>query len=144
MPVIHVGVNDVPYPVGRGRTERSTARIAEILEDRYHLMETFVESRMGEIAQEIASNGAANIEKLFGTPESTVDLYAGIELWLEEEFRNFINDEVETFGIQGVPTAAAETGRSRRGRRVARSGGSFVDTGLYRDSIKVWVEDGGR
>jgi len=144
MAVIHVGVNDVPYPVGRGRTERSTARIAEILEDQYHLMETFVQSRMGEISEEIATNGANYIEKLFGAPQSTPDLYAGIELWLEDEFKNFINDEVETFGIQGVPTAAAEKGRSRRGRRVVRAGGSFVDTGLYRDNVKVWVEDGGR
>ena len=142
MPTINLGVNDVPYAVGRGRTERSTARIAEILEDRYHVMEIFAESNMNEISEHIANNGAGVIEEMFGGVETRADLLAGVELWIEERFKVFIDDEVEAFGIPGVPTAAAEKGRSRRGRRVARAGGSFVDTGLYRDSFMVWIEDG--
>jgi hypothetical protein len=49
---------------------------------------------------------------------------------------------MDTLGIPGVPTLAAQEGRSSRFKKGKGKGPrkSFIDTGLYVGSFKSWVD----
>ncbi len=143
MTVINLGVNDVPYSV-REDDRRGTARVAEILEDRYHIIETFARVHEKEIAEQIAQAGADAIEHMARGAPTDVNFMGDVESWIEHRFREFISlREIEALGIPGVPTEAARRGKSRRfgsGKTTLGSRPSFIDTGLYVNSFKVWVD----
>jgi len=170
---LHLGVIDVPYSAdratqakrvksldtkaGRDKAMRSgapsnhqtTGGVAEILENRYHVMEVFAEETgLDLIAKSVERAIDNSIRDLFsGSPvhgtgaSPAADAFAEIE----EAFRIFI-DQKEMDGLQpGVPTAAALAGVNHRLLHPYAKGNpprpSFRDTGAYQASMKAWAGD---
>ena len=168
---LHLGVTEAPYATNTKTAPRrvavrtvkggkpraisaapsggeTTGDVAQILEDKYHIMEIFVEEiGADQIAKAIEHSAAVAIETLISghgrnTPESFLSLEAEGEI--EDAFRLFLSQQ-EMDGTQpGVPTKAALAGVSHRfahpyAKRAPRP--SFIDTGLFQSHFKVWSDE---
>lgn len=139
--VLHLGVLDIPYADEAGKT---TGDVAEILEAKYGIMQAFYDRHQNGIAEDMAQSLEGALESiLMGAPPAAVIRAAQAATGkIETRFKQFLSKrEIETMGIGGVPTEAAIKGVSHRmkkrkkGRRP-----SFIDTGLYQQSMKAWVD----
>lgn len=168
MTVLHLGVIDVPYsassfeagtknkPLGQARRGKAntphnnspgtqtTGEVAEILEERYHIMETFFEDVGAELIGDALAQSVGNaIENLVMGAPSTVAPFAEAESEIETAFKLFLSQQEMDNVVPGVPTQAAQEGVSHRFRhpyakRAPRP--SFIDTGLYQANFKAWVD----
>lgn len=158
---IHLGVIDVPYankarkkvskakkgkkakPIKREPNTQTTGDVAEILEAKYQIMQTFVERKEAEIFGFVEQSLADALENLMaGAPAGNP--FAEGETNIEALFKNFIiSGEIENSGIDGVPTQAALNGVDhRRARPYLKANPhrtSFMDTGLYVGNFKCWT-----
>lgn len=152
---LHLGVVDVPYaqapPKGRSKKARSgtvtTGDVATWLENRYEVMGTFLDLHEQEIGDDLARSASDAIDSLGAGAPPSLDPFGSATSSIEDRFKQFLaTGEMEKLGVAGVPTQAAldrRSGRKRSGRMKRRRGGtgvSFIDTGLYQSSAKVWVE----
>jgi hypothetical protein len=165
--VIHLGVAEFPYsydaaeprPRARRRKRRlaglmghddtpvrqasTTGDVAQILEDKYGVMSTFVLLHEPEIADFLANGLAGSLETIIQGGPPPANPFAGGESAVEQSFRTFLDSkEIESTGIPGVPTMAAQRGVSHRfkhpyAKREPRP--SFIDTGTYSSAFRVWV-----
>lgn len=151
MPILHLGVVDVPYvraPSNRRKRGKvragtvTTGDVATWLENRYQVMETFVQLHEADMARDLEDSLSGSLESfLMGAPVS-LDPLGGATSKIEDRFKQFLSQaEIEKLGRPGVPTQAALAGKSSRfkGKRGKRRP-SFIDTGLYQSSMKVWVD----
>jgi hypothetical protein len=141
---LHLGVLDVPYSKEEGKT---TGDVATILEDKYHVMSTFVDV-LGRDAIAAAFEQAAKsaVEDLFsGAPTPAVSLTGDATEEVQSAFRVFIDQREMDGLVPGVPTAASLKGMNHRFSRPNARGNpvrpSFRDTGLYETSFRAWTDD---
>jgi hypothetical protein len=147
---LHLGVIDQPYaqdsPDGSKKAV-TTGEVAQWLENRYHIMEIFYQFHEQEIADKLAEGMGDALEAIMmGAPPS---LQPTLEALSAEEavFKLWLAlGEIEKLGIPGVPTLAAQNRESLRLKLKKKFRGparpSFIDTGLYESSFKMWMEDG--
>ena len=147
MTTLHLGVIDQPYDEGA-----TTGMVAEILEDKYHVMEVFFELRIDDVAAALERSIQGALDALaMDAPVENIDPFGSATADIETAFRHFLDSkEIEGIGIPGVPTQAALDGVSHRfknprykitkkGKKVKRAPRpSFIDTGLYEASMKAW------
>lgn len=153
--IIHLGVTDIPYvetlppPKGKARkTQRAlsgtqtTGDVAGWLEDRYHVMENFIQLHGEEIAAALEDGLAGAIETMLIGGPTPPDLIASGADKIEEAFRRMIDSkELDALGYPGIPTRASVIGIRRRFKSRRDPGRpSFQDTGLYEASFKVWAD----
>lgn len=163
MPIMHLGVVDIPYVDNEPKTARRarvkagksapkpksvnvgvdlTGDVAEILEGKYHIMEHFYEMHGKEIGDLVAGSLAGHLETmLMGGPQEAS--FASAEAGIDQMFRDFLsNKELDQLGYPGIPTKAAIDGVNPRfkGGKGPKNRPSFVATGLYQSSFKTWVD----
>lgn len=160
MAILRLGVLDIPYTAastggsadkdvkkfveqGGGSKGVTTGDVAEFLEEKYHVMETFADRNEDEIADEWAEHLAdAMADVAAGAPLSSVDpgLVLGSEVGTM--FREFIDSRAMD-GADGVPTDAARRGVNHRLKHPYAKDNperpSFRDTGLYEASFVAQV-----
>ena len=163
---LHLGVIDVPYghepgpkrlpkakagkqrPRGKSAAAQAgagqtTGQVAEILEGKYHVIETFYELHEEEIAQDFADAMAGALENLFSGAPAVARPYSAAEAEVTARFKRFLEqDEMAHTSTPGVPTRAARKGVNHRlkvKKGVPRP--SFIDTGLYQSSFIAWTDD---
>jgi hypothetical protein len=163
---LHLGMIDVPYaneakpekvPQARkGKANKplkpkitsgtqTTGDIAEILEAKYGVMDTFAFARLPDIAKELESSIAGALETLMmgGSPDPNP--FRAAESAVTAMFKQFLaTGAIEHMGIQGVPTQAALKGVNHRlNHPYAKSNPrreSFVDTGGYSNHFIAWID----
>ena len=151
--ILHLGVIDVPYapqPPAKRRRKKAVAKtqttgdVAEILENRYHVMEHFWELHSADAVQAFESSLQGEVDNLIMGAPLSASAFGSAESAIEDRFKRMLAErELDVLGFPGIPTAAAQHGVSHRmkrpyARRAARP--SFIDTGLYQASFKAWVE----
>lgn len=170
MTTIHLGVVDIPYSdssyaaprkkqrlgaARRGKSDaphngapgtKTTGEVAEILESKYHIMEVFFE----DVGVDLISKALANsVDEALdaisqGAPVGQLRPTAGAEAEIETAFRLFLSQqEMDSLGIPGVPTKAAQDGVRHRLKDPYSNHSprpSFIDTGLYEANFKVWID----
>jgi hypothetical protein len=133
-----LGVDDVPYPDSEnGHKLKTTGDVAELLEDKYHIMEHFIDQHADDVIEKLKDAEEVKFSSRIGR-----DLRDEITYNLEVDFRNFIlNSEMDKLGVPGVPTEAARKGR-KTARRIWRGPErpSFYDTELYLDSFNAEIK----
>jgi hypothetical protein len=153
MPVLHLGVADVPYseppsPVKRGHKPKVTAAtettgdVAERLEDKYHIMRVFYEQHKSDVALALEDSLAGALENLLiGAPSSVSPLGEGASK-IQAAFKKFLSEkEMDRLGYPGIPTKASLMGISHRFKgKHGPPRPSFIDTGLYETSFKAWID----
>src|SRR5882672_7139983 len=109
MPVLHLGVTDIPYSTGQ-----TTGDVASILESKYEVMGHFATAHEAGVAADLESSLEGELENLLlGAPRSS-DPFAGAASKIEHRFRQFLSmKEMDRLGVPGVPTAASLAGYSR-------------------------------
>ncbi len=165
MPVLHLGVIDIPYvepaPAPKkvakaGRRPRphkahsakyghvTTGDVASFLENRYHVMELFWELHQDAIADDFANSISGSIETFLMGGPANLDVMGSATSQLEDRFKQMLSmRELDSLGYPGIPTEAAKAGVSHRHKsgftknRTPRP--SFIDTGLFQASFKAWV-----
>jgi hypothetical protein len=149
--ILHLGITDIPYNRAQSRRSKrsaatiTTGDVAEILEARYGIMAMFMKRHEHDVIADMENSIRGAVENvLVGAPINFELFNAGMQS-VEGRFRRFIVEgEVEHSGIAGVPTQAALRGVNHRykhpyRRRASRR--SFIDTGLYVQSFKAWVDE---
>ncbi|MHB8914741.1 MAG: hypothetical protein ACYC4K_02890 [Thiobacillus sp.] len=134
--IVHLGVLDVAYADGDGTT--TTGDVAEILEANYGVMRTFLELHESEIGDELAGHMMGLLENAkIGAPLPVGDIHFQK---IAAKFRTYL-DLGEWQNTSGQATQAAEAGASKRKKYKKYDGPrkSFIDTGLYQQSFRVWV-----
>ena len=141
---LHLGVMDVPYKEGSNSNTKTTGDVAEILETKYNVMAVFYEEHAAQISDWLAESVADQVEAMMGGAPAPSDPFQDGTQNIEARFKDFLAlREMDSLGIPGVPTRAAQMGVSHRfkhpyAKRAPRP--SFIDTSLYVSSMKVWVE----
>jgi hypothetical protein len=150
---LHLGVVDVPYvqrPTSRRRRTRAgtvtTGDVAGWLENRYHILENFVELHTDDVAKDLEGSLAGALESLLMGAPVSINAFGGAESKIEERMKQFLAlGEMEKIGYPGVPTQAAldrRAGRKRSARFKRKrpgTGVSFIDSGLMQSSYKAWM-----
>ena len=137
---LHLGEDEVGYDYNPNKT---TGEVAEVLEKKYHIMETFFDTYSQPVADDLANEMAARLERLMAGDQRLASPLAGIGVRIEARFREFLwSYQAEAVGIPGTPTQWALEGRTNR-RGAPRTGRrqSFVDTKAYKDNFRAWVEE---
>jgi hypothetical protein len=148
---IHLGVHDISY-ADRGKT---TGDIAQILENKYKLMEAYWWLREPVIIDKLTDSYGKAVEAILGGADPTrVNPAASAVSFIEKDFNQSLSGRLFDGWIPGVPTKAAEMGVSQRkkmpyakykyrgGKRTKVLRGSrpsFIDTGAFQSSFTVWV-----
>ena len=139
MPVIHLGVSDIQYATG----DKTTGDVAEILEEKYHIMQVLYEQHKEDIAADLEKSLSGALENMMAGAPPPNKPFGTAEAAIEDRFRRFLSEgEIEQLGYPGVPTQAALEGVSHRlshpyAKRGPRK--SFIDTGLYESSFACWI-----
>lgn len=146
-----IGVADVPYT--DSKESASTGDVAEILEEKYHVMEIFYGIHQPDIISTLENGIAGAIENTIAGKKGKADIFLGAYGSIENEFHKYLDNEEMRGMIDGVPTQAALDGISsrfkkkknniyRKGKTVATGvrRPSFIDSGMYRQMFKVWIE----
>jgi hypothetical protein len=163
---LHLGVIDQPYqpyeapkkiaqakkgkknrpvkPTGSGAT-KTTGEVAEILEEKYGVLDTFAFARLPDIAKALEDSIAGELETLMMGGRSSGNPFKGAESSITNMMKKFISSqEIEHMGIEGVPTQAALNGVNHRLKHPYAKKNpvrpSFMDTTLYWQSLLAWFE----
>ena len=158
---INLGVIDQPYLNDAGEKKATTtSEVAQLLEDKYHVMETFFYVNEDNITKYLENSLDTALNAMISG--ATVKPFIAAEGQIERDFKQFLSNQVmDQLGIPGVPTKAALDGVSHRfkwsinnvttwelvrGKRVKvkKYGAprpSFIDTGMYQAAFKAWFEE---
>ncbi|EEE1090841.1 hypothetical protein B9M44_005386, partial [Salmonella enterica subsp. enterica serovar Beaudesert] len=93
---------DIPYE----NENTTTGDVAEILEGRYRIMQTFFDRHGEEIAQMMSNDLAAGLENMLAGAPLPADPFAESMSQVHHLFVAFLDNE-EMNGTEGVPTARA-------------------------------------
>lgn len=135
MITLHLGVIDIPYE----DENTTTGDVAEYLEEKYQIMQTFFDRYGREIADLMAEDMAGQLENLIaGFPPRDDPFRASMER-VHNLFVAFLDNQ-EMNGMPGVPTRRALEGISKRFKnKKGPPRPSFIDTGTYQAAMKAWV-----
>lgn len=140
---LHLGVLDVGYSSEEGG--KTTGEVAEILEDKYHIMRVFFELNDDYIGDQIANSLAGSLESLAqGAPYNPSLLKPAIPK-VDARFRDFLSSgEMSKILPETQQIAAAKAGVSHRKKqpyaKANKPRQAFIDTGLYNASFRAWVD----
>lgn len=140
-----LGVLDVTYSDANGDGTTTTGFVAEKLEQNYGVMGTFFALNEDKIAGILADSMADSIQDLLDGKPPASPTY-GAEQKIEAAFRTFIySNAMQKImdKVGGTISQAAQKGTSsRRKAKTAKAAPrpAFVDTGLYVQSFRAWVE----
>ena len=142
MTVLHLGVTDeLTYSHG-GKT---VVDVAEILEDKYHVMQKFFEKYESEIVDLMGEAITGAFESVMrGAPPPPNPHQSAMEK-IQEYFNTFLDQEqIPSSSSPRIPTDAALKGTNHRLKHPYRKSNprrpSFIDTSTYEDSFRAWVE----
>lgn len=141
---LHLGVIDQPYRTdSRQARAITTGQVAEILEAKYEVMQTFARVHWPVIESAVEGSIQGALEALFMGRQ--IDPWGRGMQAIQTKFREFISSyEAERVGIPETPTKAALRGVNHRLKHPYRSSNprrpSFRDTGTYMGSMRAWVD----
>lgn len=140
MTTLHLGVVDVGYTDDQGAT--TTGDVAQYLEDRYHIMRSFVELNEHFIARQLVDQVAGAIESIAQGNRLPQLNWKPSMAKVEERFRDFIAaGELQAMlpASQQVSEDTLKTSSRTKTQKIQKPRQAFVDTGLFVASFRCWV-----
>ena len=151
------GVIDIPYENAgappkprKGKRKRAkagepttTVMVATWLEDKYGVMGHFYDAYKDQITGELVESLEGALEDMFAGAPPARDPFADGTAEIGKMFKTFLmTAEIESMGVEGVPTQAAIERRSLRFKDKISDHArpSFVNTGIYEAAFTSWVE----
>lgn len=133
--IIHLGEVVIPYAEGG----IDTGGVAEILEEKFGVMQVFADQNEEFIAGVIEAgiaNALDNIE--MGAPLGA-DLFAGAMAKIENRFHEYIDSGEHGIKTKSMQNALSGTRKKRQYRKVTGKT-AFFDTGAYYRNFHAWAE----
>ncbi|WP_321913577.1 hypothetical protein [Paraburkholderia sp. J11-2] len=124
---------------------KTTGDVAEILEEKYGVMDAFMFAHEPDVAHELEDALAGELENmLMGAPLAS-NPFQKAESAITAMFKQFLSTAaIEHMGIESVPTLAALDGVNHRLKHPYAKGNprrpSFIDTGMYQSHFVAWVK----
>ena len=123
----------------------TTGDVAEILEDKYAVMECFFTLHEADIARDLEEGIGYALEAVLSGAPTNLDAFGAATQQIDARFKDFLtNREMDGLGRSDVPTGAAKRGVNHRMMHPYAKANSerpsFIDTGLYETSMKSWVD----
>lgn len=135
MITLHFGVIDVPYE----DENTTTGDVADFLEGKYKIMQTFFDRHGQDIADLMSKDLAGGLENLLAGAPMPRDPLAESMSQVHNLFVAFLDNQ-EMNGTDGVPTKRALDGISKRFKnKKGDPRPSFIDTGTYQAAMRSWV-----
>lgn len=139
------GKANKPVKAKSDAATKTTGDIAEILEEKYGVLDTFAFARLPDIAKAIEESIAGELETMMMGGRPSGNPFQGAESAITTMMKNFISSqEIEHMGIEGVPTQAAKDGVNHRLKhpyaKANQRRPSFMDTTLYWQSLRAWFK----
>lgn len=136
MITLHLGVIDIPYE----DENTTTGSVAEILEGKYKIMQTFFDRYGEDIARLMSDDLAAGLENTLAGLPLPDDPFAESMSRVHHLFSAFLYNK-EMDGLKGIPTQRALKGISKRFKKKKgpKNRPSFIDTGDFENSMRAWV-----
>ena len=135
MITFHLGVIDIPYE----DENTTTGDVAEYLEEKYQIMQTFFDRYGNDIADLMSKDLAANLENMLAGAPPLRDPLAESMSRVHDLFVAFLDNE-EMNGMSGVPTRRALLGISKRFKiKKGDPRACFIDSGFYQAAMRAWV-----
>ncbi|WP_336194993.1 hypothetical protein [Hafnia paralvei] len=136
MITLHLGVIDIPYE----DENTTTGSVAEILEGKYKIMQTFFDRYGEDIARLMSDDLAAGLENMLAGLPLPDDPFAESMSRVHHLFSAFLYNK-EMDGLKGIPTQRALKGISKRFKKKKgpKNRPSFIDTGDFENSMRAWV-----
>jgi len=124
---------------------QTTGDVAQWLENKYGIMDTFAWAQLPDIAKAMEESIAGSLETLIMGGKAGENPFKSAESEITTMFKKFLETgAIEHMGIEGVPTQAALDGVNHRLKHPNSKENprreSFIDTGAYQQSFKAWVE----
>lgn len=140
MTTLHFGVVDVGYTGEQGAT--TTGDVAQFLEDRYHVMRTFLELKEDQIARVLVDQVAGAIESIAqGNRLPRPDWKPSMGK-IDRMFRDFLDAGELQHLLPKSQKVSEETLRTSSRKKVMKQDEArqaFIDTGHYQASFRAWV-----
>ena len=126
--------------------DKTTGDIAEILEDKYEIMQHFFDAHKQDIATQFEEAVAGALDNVLNGLPVARDMFAPATDEIGDMMKTFLSSrEAERVGIPGTPTESALRGVNHRLKHPYAKANprrpSFIDTGQYRASMKAWMKD---
>lgn len=132
---LHLGVIDIPYE----DENTTTGDVAERLEKKYRIMQTFFDRYGEDIARMMSNDLAAGLENLMAGAPLPSDPFAESMSQIHHLFAAFLYNK-EMDGLTGIPTQRSLKGISKRFKnKKGAPRPSFIDTGMFEASMRAWV-----
>ena len=136
---LHLGIIDLPYS-DRPESE-TTVKVAELLEEKYGVMQKFYDIHGGDIAADIADGIAGALENIIAGKKNA-NLFAGAMSKTEKRFRGYIDNQEHGIHLKKMEPGQAKAGaRKKRQYKRVKETTAFVDSGLYRKMFRSWIEE---
>lgn len=130
-----LGVTEISY-AEEGIT---TGDVATLLEEKYSVMEKFVDLHKDDIIHAMENSIAGAIENTLAGRESKADVFLGAYGKIEHQFHNYIDFQEHGIHLKKMDAPKAGPRKKRQYKKVDKTL-AFVETGLYRQTFKAWVE----
>ena len=134
---IVLGVVDVAYT--DSKEAETTGDVAELLEEKYGVMQTFFDLHQSDIVKALENGIAGAIENTLAGKESKADVFLGAYGNIENQFHNYIDFQEHGIRLKKQDAPLAGPRKKRQYKKVEATL-PFVATGLYRQMFKVWIE----
>lgn len=137
---LELGVLDVAYSDPEVKGATTTGEVAEILEEKYHVMRVFAELHGQDISDAIAKDVSNSMDALLhGERISKIPLPSAMA-HIKTMFQIYLSAD-EWQKTTGQAIAAAQNGVSHRFKKKRKQGSrpAFIDTGLYQRSFRAKV-----
>ncbi len=151
-----LGVLEQAYSDAKSGGATTTGEVAEILEKRYHVMETFYDVNQEKIKKWITESMQKIIEAKFQGAPVDRNPFLMVTQKIQNEFKTFLLSRQMEHLFGQLTQAEAEyfltktggfTGRGSKGysKRFQKPGAkrksrpAFIDTGLYMASFRSWI-----
>lgn len=143
---LHLGVIELKY--ANNSESVGTGDVAEILEKRYGVLTGFAVEHLQDIADDLANSCAGSLETMMmGGPVGNPMQSATSKI--STRAKQYLSTmEAERVLAPGsgrfpVPTHAALAGINHRKKnpRTGKRRPSFIDTGMYQNSLIAWTEE---
>lgn len=139
------GKDKAPPTSGENNSDMTTGDVAEILEDKYSVMEYFWEKHGVEVVRAMEEEMAVALQSMLDgfplPPEPFAEAMGKAQIMFQE----FLNtSEMNELLGNGPGTGAARKGVNHRLKHPYAKGNPprppFIDTGLFQASFRAWVE----
>lgn len=136
--ILHLGVDpeETPYADEGSKT---VGDVAEIIEDKFHVMQIFADMHEQDMADELSISYANAMDSIFSGRPMPKDFAASATAKIGDMFETYINTQEHGIDLKKLRKPLAGS-RKKRQYRKAKAATAFLDTGLYRGAFKAWTE----